>query len=211
MIEQFEDSIVNLDSDRALNLCEELLKSGVPVDDIFGAIGKAMDIVGDKYESNEYFLSELIMAGEVVKEVLSRLEQTVTVGVGERPATAVLATVRGDLHDIGKNIVAMLLRSSGFRVIDLGVDVEASRILDAVRDNDADILGLSALLSTTVNEFSVVVEELAKAGLKSKVKVIVGGAAVNEEIARKSNVDAWGKTAVEGLKICKQWAGRGGD
>ncbi|MBS7626911.1 B12-binding domain-containing protein, partial [Candidatus Bathyarchaeota archaeon] len=82
MIEQFEDSIVNLDSDRALNLCEELLKSGVPVDDIFGAIGKAMDIVGDKYESNEYFLSELIMAGEVVKEVLSRLEQTVTVGVG---------------------------------------------------------------------------------------------------------------------------------
>ncbi|MBS7650759.1 MAG: cobalamin-dependent protein [Candidatus Bathyarchaeia archaeon] len=211
MIEQFEDSIVNLDSDRALNLCEELLKSGVSVDDIFGAIGKAMDIVGDKYESNEYFLSELIMAGEVVKEVLSKLEQTATAAGEGGVATVVLATVRGDLHDIGKNIVGMLLRSSGFRVVDLGVDVEATRILEAIKENKADILGLSALLSTTVNEFSTVVEELVKAGLRGKVKVIVGGAAVNEEVARKSNVDAWGKTAVEGLKICRQWAGRGGD
>jgi 5-methyltetrahydrofolate--homocysteine methyltransferase len=211
MIERFENSIVNLDSEGALKTCEEMLKSGVAVDDIFNAIGRAMDIIGEKYESNEYFLSELIMAGEVVKEVLSRLERTVTVGGRGGAATVVLATVRGDLHDIGKNIVAMLLRSSGFNVVDLGVDVEAKRILDAVRENNAGILGLSALLSTTVHEFSTVVDELNRTGLRGKVKVIVGGAAVNEEVARKSNVDAWGRTAVEGLKICKQWAGRGVD
>ncbi|MGQ9543198.1 MAG: cobalamin B12-binding domain-containing protein [Candidatus Bathyarchaeia archaeon] len=211
MIERFEDSIVNLDSERALNICEELIMSGILVDEVFEAVGKALDVIGEKYEKNEYFLSELIMAGEIVKEILSRLEQTMMKEHPREVATVVLATVRGDLHDIGKNIVAMLLRSAGFKIIDLGVDVEATSILKAIRDNNAEILGLSALLSTTVHEFGVVVEELSRAGLRGKVKVIVGGAAVNEEVARRSNVDAWGRTAVEGLRICRHWVSRGGD
>lgn len=206
MIDKFENSIINLDIEKASNVCKELIESSkVPVDEIFKAIGRALDVVGQKYENGEYFLSELIMAGEVVKEVLKIIEPIYKKDEQETIATVVLATVRGDLHDIGKNIVAMLLQSSGFKVIDLGIDVAAEDIIKAVKENNADILGLSALLTTTIPEFGNVVEELKKAGLRDKVKVIVGGAAVNEEVAKKYGVDAWGKTAVDGLKICKQW------
>lgn len=208
MIDKFEDSIINLDIERATNVCKELIKSSmVPIDEVFKAIGRALDVVGQKYEEREYFLSELIMAGEVVKEVLKLIEPIYKRDEQVAIATVVLATVRGDLHDLGKNVFAMLLQSSGFKVVDLGIDVAAEKIVKAVGENNAEILGLSALLTTTVPEFENVVKELKKAGLRDKVKVIIGGAAVNEEVAEKYGVDAWGKTAVDGLKICKQWFG----
>jgi len=208
---KFEESIINLDIEGATNACRELIKSSkASMDVLFKAIGKALDVVGQKYEKGEYFLSELIMAGEVVKEVMKLIEPTYKIDERKAAATVVLATVRGDLHDLGKNIFDMLLQSSGFRVVDLGIDVAAENIVKAVRENNAEILGLSALLTTTVPEFENVVRELKKAGLRHKVKIIVGGAAVNKEVAEKYGADAWGKTAVEGLRICKQWAGLGG-
>lgn len=210
-IEEFEGSIVNIDIERATDVCEELIKSSrVTVDGMLKAIRRALDVVGQKYEEGEYFLSELIMAGEVVKEVLKLIEPIHKRDEQAAIATIVLATVRGDLHDLGKNIAAMLLQSSGFRVVDLGVDVAAEDIVKAVRESNAEVLGLSALLTTTVPEFESVVKEMKKADLRDKVKVIVGGAAVNKEVAEKYGVDAWGKTAVDGLRICKQWFGQGG-
>jgi len=206
MIDRFEESIVKLDVEGAVDVYKKLIRSSkASVDEIFEAIGRALDVVGRKYEDKEYFLSELIMAGEVVKEVLKLVEPKYKGDERKAIATVVLATVRGDLHDIGKNILAMLLESSGFKVVDLGNDVPAGRIAKAVRENSARILGLSTLLTTTMPEFGNVVEKLNEEGLRKKVKVIVGGAAVNEDVAKRYGVDAWGKTAVEGVRICRQW------
>jgi 5-methyltetrahydrofolate--homocysteine methyltransferase len=206
MIDRLEDSIVKLDVEGAVDVYRKLTQSSkVSVDEIFEAIGRALDVVGRKYEDKEYFLSELIMAGEVVKEILKLVEPRYKRDERKAIATVVLATVRGDLHDIGKNILALLLESSGFKVVDLGNDVPAGRIAKAVRENGARILGLSTLLTTTMPEFGNVVAKLSEEGLRKKVKVIVGGAAVNEDVAKKYGVDAWGKTAVEGVRICRQW------
>jgi 5-methyltetrahydrofolate--homocysteine methyltransferase len=200
-IHDFETSIVDLDIERATATCKELIKS-YELEVLFEAIGRAMDVVGEKYEKGEYFLSELFMAGQVVKEVLKLTGNgNSVVQKRDNAGIVVLATVKGDLHDIGKNIVAMLLRSSGFNVIDLGTDVSSEQIAVSVKESGASILGLSALLTTTVPEFGEVVTPLRD--LKRRVKVIVGGAAVNET-ALKYGVDAWTRTAVEGLKICKR-------
>ena len=205
MLRELEESIVNLDSERAKDLCVKILSEKYSsIDELFRSIGSAMDAVGQKYEAGEYFLSELIMAGEVVKEVLEILEPYYRREEQKYIGTIVLATVKGDLHDIGKNILYMLLRSAGFKLVDLGVDVPAEKIVDSVRANNANIIGLSALLTTTVPQFKNVVDALREAGIRDMVKVIVGGAAVNEEVAKKYGADTWGRTAVEGLKICKE-------
>jgi len=204
-IKEFEQAIINLNLEKAPELVKELLALKVPSSKIFESISNAMDAVGQKYEAGEYFLSELIMAGEVVKEVLRIIQHSYKKSERKFIGKVVLATVKGDLHDIGKNIVSMLLQSAGFEVYDLGVDVPAEKIIDAVKKSNAQIVGLSALLTTTLPEIKNVIEELKKAGLREKVKVIVGGAALNKKIAERYGADSYAKTAVEGLKICKEW------
>ncbi|MCW4032403.1 MAG: cobalamin-dependent protein [Candidatus Bathyarchaeota archaeon] len=212
MINDFENSIINLDIEKAIQYCKELIESGQaePID-ILKTISRALDVVGQKYEEKEYFLSELIMAGEIVNELLKIIDPLYKRDESTRVATIVLASVKGDLHDIGKNILGMLLRSSNFNVIDLGTDVDSNEIVKAVKENEADFVGLSALLTTTIHEFGHIVEDFDKAGIRNKVKIIVGGSAVNEDVAGKYHVDGWGKTAVEGVRICRQWAKQGGD
>jgi methanogenic corrinoid protein MtbC1 len=173
---------------------------------LFNAIERALDVVGEKYEAGDYFLSELIMAGEVVKEVLNLMDAKEVPERHRIAGTVVLATVKGDIHDIGKNIVSMILRSSGFKIIDLGTDVAAEDIANSVRGKKADILGLSSLLTTSLPEFGNVVELLRRQDQKNRVKTIGGGAAVDEKVL-KYGVDAWAKTAVQGVRICKAWAG----
>lgn len=206
IIDEFEDTIVNLDVEKVCDISKKLVKfSKVSRNEILKAIEMALDTVGQKYERGEYFLSELIMAGEVIKEVLKIIEPKFKKDKQETVATIVMATVKGDLHDIGKNITSMLLQFSDFKVVDLGTDVSAEEIVKAVKKNNAEILGLSTLLSTTVHEFGSVTKELEKTNIRNKVKVIVGGTAVNEEVAEKYGADAWGATAIDGLKKCKQW------
>jgi len=200
-----QDSIVKLDVEKTLAICKKL--QGSNTQRIFDAIENALNVVGEKYENGEYFLSELVMAGEVVKELLKSLNTSI-VDMRGKTGTVVLATVKGDIHDIGKNIVAMLLTSSGFEIIDLGTDVNAEDIIRCVAERGRSILGLSALLTTSVPEFENVVNRLRRQGLKEGVKVIVGGAAVSEKML-EYGVDAWAKTAVDGLRTCKAWATRG--
>jgi len=204
-IYDLKEAILNLRINDALKICEEMLMSETDVKDVFDAISQAMDEVGMKYESGEYFLSELIMAGEIVKEVLKIIESRFKKPKREPVGKVILATVRGDLHDIGKNIVGILLQSAGFEVIDLGIDVPPEKIVEAVKKYDAKIVGLSALLTTTLPEIKNTILELEKAGIRKNVKVIVGGAALNEIVAREYGADGYGKTAVDGLKICRNW------
>jgi 5-methyltetrahydrofolate--homocysteine methyltransferase len=122
--------------------------------------------------------------------------------------TAVITTVKGDIHDIGKNIFVTLMTTAGFKVVDLGVDVSAERIVQAVKENDASILGLSALLTTNLEQFPLIMGKLREAGLGGRVKVIVGGATVTEDFAKQAGVDGYAKTALAGVEICKNWAKR---
>ena len=178
-----------------------------PIEIVSKSIVEGMSIVGEKFEKGEYFLSELIVAGEIGKEITKLLDPYLKAEETrlEKLGRVVIGTVRGDLHDIGKNIVAMMLEAAGFEVIDLGADVPPEKFVEAVKEHDANIVAMSALLTVTMPEMKNVIDELKKAGLRDKVKVIVGGAPVTEEYAKSIGADGYGETAVEGVRICKQW------
>ena len=151
-------------------------------------------------------LAELV-AGDLFMEIMDDLLMPVISerrGEVKKLGTVVLGTVRGDLHEIGKNIVATMLRAAGFEVIDLGVDVPPEKFIEAVKKYNADILSMSALLTTTMMKMEVVIKELEKACLRDKVKVIIGGAPITEDFARRIGADAYGRDVVEAVDICKK-------
>lgn len=206
LIGELREAIVGFDVEAAKDAAQRALDEGVAAERVIDVMSESMSIVGDRYEAGDYFVTELIIAGEVMKEVIEVLEPHMRGEAGGGLGTVVVATVEGDIHDIGKNVLVTLLTTAGFRVVDLGVDVPADRIVEAVRKSRADILGLSALLTTNLEQFPLVVERLRREGLRDGVRVIVGGATVTEEFAREAGVDAYAKTALEGVEICKGWA-----
>ncbi len=208
VLDDVKEKVATFDVDGLKEACLKAISIGLSSAEIISAMSKGMDDVGAKYAAGEYFISELIMAGETMKEGLGVLKPHMTGEAEETPTgrTVVVGTVLKDLHDIGKNIAVTLLTTAGFKVIDLGVDVPAERFAEAVKNSGADIVGISALLTTTMEYVAVVIEELKKAGLRGKVKVIVGGAAITEEISKKMGADAYAEDAVTGVNICKKWA-----
>jgi 5-methyltetrahydrofolate--homocysteine methyltransferase len=210
VLEKIKDCIVNLDLDGALENVMKALENNIPPTEIVAkSVVEGMNIVGEKFEKGEYFLSELIVAGEIGKEILKALDPYLKRAGAElkKLGKVVIGTVRGDLHDIGKNLVAMMLESAGFEVIDLGADVPPEKFVEAAKIHNANIVAMSALLTVTMPEMKNVIEELKKAGIRDKVKVIIGGAPVTEEYAKSIRADGYGETAVEGVRICKQWVG----
>ncbi|PDM27172.1 cobalamin-binding protein [Candidatus Bathyarchaeota archaeon B24-2] len=205
ILEKISKAIVEFDIDNIKNLVNQALEAGIPALDIVTkGMAKGMEIVGKKYEKKEYFLAELIMAGEVMKTGMEVLEPHLKATPVGRKGVVVIGTVKGDLHDIGKNIVITLLKSSGFEVHDLGVDVDAQRFVEKVKETNADILALSALLTTTMVEMENVIKALKEASIRDKVKVIVGGAPITEEFASKIGADAFAVDAVQGVQKCKE-------
>ena len=209
ILQRIKDCIVNLDMDGAVENVKKALENKIsPIEIVSKSIVEGMSIVGEKFEKGEYFLSELIVAGEIGKEITKLLDPYLKAEETrlEKLGRVVIGTVRGDLHDIGKNIVAMMLEAAGFEVVDLGADVPPEKFVEAVKEHDANIVAMSALLTVTMPEMKNVIDELKKTGLRDKVKVIVGGAPVTEEYAKSIGADGYGETAVEGVRICKQWA-----
>ena len=212
-LEKIRESLVELDEDNLLSYIDEALRQGVSVEDIvFKAMSEGMREIGRLYETGEYFLAELMQAAEIFKKAIRKLnplleEKAKKLGVEKRDVI-VIGTVKGDIHDIGKNIVATMLSASGFKVIDLGVDVDAEKFIEAVEKHKPKILGMSALLTTTAKYMEHVIKELEKRGLRSKVKVIVGGAAVTNEYAKKIGADGWAKNAVEALRLVEKLLSR---
>jgi len=206
ILNRLKECIVKLDIEEIKQACEDALASGIsPVKAITEGMAKGMNVVGEKYEAGEYFLSELIMAGEVMKEGMKILEPHLKGREMKKLGKVILATVKGDLHDIGKNIVATLLNVSGFEIIDLGVDVPSEKILETVRTQKPDILAMSALITTTMPEMESVIKQLKKAGQRNKVKVIVGGAPLTAGYAEIIGADAYAPDALAGVNICKKW------
>lgn len=209
LLARLKDAIVNLDFDGSKNLAQEAVAKGIPPNEIITkAISLAMEEVGRKFEASEYFLSELIVSGEIGKEISQMLQPYMKGSEIKKIGKVVIGTVKGDLHDIGKNIFGMMLEAAGFEVIDLGNDVPAEAFVEAVKNHKPDIVGMSALLTVTMVEMENVIKELKKAGLREKVKVIIGGAPITEEYAKRIGADDYGKDAVVGVGICKTWVGK---
>ncbi|MEM1526585.1 MAG: corrinoid protein [Ignisphaera sp.] len=197
------NALVNLESTK--QYCEEASNKGISIQEITSIVSKALEIVGKKYEEGEYFLSELIVAGESAKECFEVYENKVQKGEIKFIGRVVVGTVEGDLHDIGKNLFIMFLRSMGFEVIDLGVDVPPQKFIEAVKQYKPDIVGMSALLTTTLPSIEKTIKLLVEHGFRDKVKVIIGGAAVSKEFVEAVGADAGGVDAYEGALICRKW------
>ena len=182
------------------------VKLGVPVESLIEASSEAMAEVVMRYEIGELFVTDLIVAGETMKEASEMLKPYMRGNRSSVHGTVVLATVAGDIHDIGKNILATLLTVAGFEVLDLGVDVVPDVIVQSVKSSRSRILGLSALLTTNLEQIPIIIDKLRLEGIRNKVKVIVGGATITEDFASEAGVDGYAKTAVAGVEICKKWS-----
>ena len=208
LFDDIKKSLVELDDVKVKELIQKALVEGVsPMEIIEKALRPAMVEIGDKFEQGEYFLAELVVAGDIFKEVMDEIivpELRKRGGEVSKLGTVVIGTVRGDLHDIGKSIVASMLSAAGFEVVDLGVDVPPEKFVEAVKKHNADIVGMSALLTTTMLEMKSVIEALKKEGIRSKVKVIVGGAPITPEFAKEIGADAYAKDAVEAVEVCRR-------
>ncbi|QGP91132.1 Methionine synthase [Neomoorella glycerini] len=199
------EALRDLNEKKVYELVDKMLEQGASPEKIISECNEGMVAVGDLFASNQYFLTELMFSAEIMKEVMQKLEPLMeSSGVAERSAgTVVIGTVKNDIHDIGKNIVVSLLRSHGFKVVDLGVDVPAEKFVEAVRETGAKVLGLSALLNSTYPEMKNVVEAITEAGLREQVKIIIGGTICNETVRKFTGADFYANDAVTGVKICK--------
>ncbi len=183
-------------------LVQEALDNGIDTNEILlKGLSKGMEMVGEKYETGEYFIPDMLTAAEAVEEGMKVMEPHLVKGEGgSGKGKVIMATVEKDLHDIGKNLVAIMLKGAGFTVVDLGIDVPAARIVEAAEEEGAGLVGLSALLNTTMSNMGDVVKELEKKGMREQVKVLIGGAPTSQDFAEEIGADSYGKDAFAAIK-----------
>jgi 5-methyltetrahydrofolate--homocysteine methyltransferase len=202
--------IAAMEEDDALALTEELLDSGTEPTTILEICRKAMDIVGAKFEAQEYFIPELILAGEMLDQIAALVKPRLADTASEEKVSAgkvIIGTVHGDLHDIGKNIVTFMLDVNGYEVIDLGIDVPVQTFIDAIKQNEPQVVGLSGFLTLAFDSMKETVDAIAEAGLRDKVKIMIGGGQVDDQIRSYTGADAYGVNAMQAVACCKQWIG----
>ena len=207
--EKITELIVELELDDIADAVREALEDdGKDPFDVLGALTRGMDEVGRRYDDEIYYLADLMLAAETIKEGLAVLQPHLTASdkVKEK-VKIIIATVKGDNHDIGKNLLGILLITGGFEVYDLGKDVDANTIVEKVKETGASIVALSTLLSMTVPQIEVVHEALEVAGLRDKVKLIVGGAPLNMSLAKQFGADDFAEDSIKGVDHIKQLAG----
>ena len=204
-LQSLKQAVIDGNRTDAIELTEQLLKTGVsPKKVLDEGLIAGMSQVGELFKQGEYFVPEMLIAARAMKSALEILRPRL-VDTGVEPiGTVVLGTVRGDLHDIGKNLTGMFLEGAGFRVVDLGVDVSAEKFIEAIKENDAELLGMSALLTTTMTYTSRVIKELEAARMRDKVKIIVGGAPITQEWANQIGADGFALDAASAADRCKE-------
>jgi 5-methyltetrahydrofolate--homocysteine methyltransferase len=192
----------------AVELTRKLIEAGVTPKQILdeGLIA-GMSIAGEKFKNGEYFVPEILVAARAMKASMELLRPLLVAADVQPIGTMVIGTVRGDLHDIGKNLVAMMVEGAGFRVVDLGVDVSADKFVAAAKEHNAQIVGMSALLTTTMTYIPEVIKAFDAEGLRPKVKLIVGGAPVTQEWANQIGADAYAPDAATAVDKCKELLG----
>lgn len=201
-------AVIDLDIDGIKDIIQKCLDEGIPpLEIIEEGISSGLAVVGEKFQAGEYYLSELVLSGEVVKDGMTLLEDKIDKAETATKGTVILATAKGDIHDIGKNIVGMLLSAGGYNIIDLGVDVHEDQIVEKVKNSSAGGIALSVLLTTMIGSIKDLVDALKEAGLREKVKIAIGGACTSQQLADEMMVDAYGEDAVEAVKIFERMLG----
>jgi 5-methyltetrahydrofolate--homocysteine methyltransferase len=202
MAEDLVTAIVNFKKDLALATAQSRLGAGDNPLDIIKDCQKGMEIVGERYKNGEYYLSELVLSGQIFKGVLALIRPRLGEARQKDKGTIVIATVKGDLHDIGKDIVANLFESRGFEVFDLGVDVAAEVIVGKMREADAQFVGLSCLLTTSIQSMKETVKAIEEAGRRNSVKILIGGGVTMPETREFVGADFQTRDALEGIEYC---------
>jgi methanogenic corrinoid protein MtbC1 len=200
-----KDALAELNEDQALQLVKDALAAKTPAFDILKACQDGMTEVGRRFECQDYFVSDLMMSGEIFKQIGALLEPELKAGGSRTVGKIVFGTVKGDIHDIGKDIVVNMLKSSNFEVIDLGVDVPVETFINALKESGATVVGMSGLLTLAFDSMKATVEAMKKAGLRDKVKVMIGGGPVDGSVCEFVGADEWGADAQSAVRLAKDW------
>ena len=207
--EDLAKAVMDIDEDKAYELVEQLIKEEIDPKDIIGILREGVEVVGERFNNKEYFLTELVMAGEIFTQAAKILEPHMTKAAidGSSVESIVIGTVQGDVHDIGKNIFVTLLKSAGYNAVDMGVDIPPERFVEKVKETGAKIVAYSGLLTVALESMNATTEALKAAGLRENVKIIIGGLPVDELWMKEAGADAFTDNAFEGVNIVKKWLG----
>lgn len=207
LIARVKRSLLDLDMAATVDAVKAILDGDgtiTPAEGI-GAVSEALRVIGKRFQDGEWFVGELVYAGEISKAAMDLLSASLAAGASRSLGTVVVGTVAGDLHDLGKNIFSSYARGAGFEVVDLGVDVQRERFVDAAKAHRPLALGMSCLLTVTAGEVGKIIAGLRSQGLRDKVKVIIGGAALTDRFASEVGADAFAPDAVTGTEIIRRW------
>jgi methanogenic corrinoid protein MtbC1 len=209
MSKELVNAIADMKEADALRIAKEMVEGGSDPMEVLDASREAMGIVGQRYEAGTYFLPELILAGVMLNQIADMVKPKLAGSVEkeERQGKVVIGTVEGDIHDIGKDIVVFMLDVNGFDVLDLGIDVPPNKFVEAIKEFQPQVIGLSGFLTLAFDSMKDTVEAIKKAGLRDKVKIMIGGGQISDEIKKYTGADAYGKDALAGVSLAKQWVG----
>ena len=211
MTESLIHALVEMQEEEALQKARQLLEEGTDPMNILKACSEAMETVGKRFEANEYFLPQLMLAGEMVTQISEMIKPDMK-GEAESAGSdslgkVLMGTVKGDIHDIGKNIVCFMLEVNGFEVRDIGIDVPPSKFVEAIKDFEPQVVGMSCLLTLGYDSMKETVQAIKGAGLRDEVKIMIGGAQVSEKIREYAGADAHGEDAIAAVRLVKKWRG----
>ena len=208
MTDELTNAVVDLREDDTLAIVDRLLAEGADPVGILHDCKRAMDTIGERFAHGEAFIPELVMAGEIMQAVAAKLKPSLADAPAEKKrGVIVLGTVQGDIHDIGKDIVATMLDIAGFEVVDLGVDVSVAAFIVTARERRAGIIAMSCLLTNAIESMKRTVAAAGEAGLRGDVRLMIGGAPVTEQVVAYTGADGWGKDAVAAVELANQWLG----
>jgi len=209
MTETLVQALVEMKETDALLIAKQLLEQGVAPLEILGSCSKAMEIVGQRFEKGVYFLPHLMMAGEMLKQISDTIKPFIhEQAVHGRGGRVLIGTVEGDIHDIGKNIVIFLLEANGFEVRDIGINQKPEKFVQAIESFHPQVVGMSGLLTLAFDSMKKTVQAIEEAGLREKVRIVIGGGVVTEKIREYSGADAYAPDAMAGVRWVKEWTGR---
>jgi methanogenic corrinoid protein MtbC1 len=198
----------DLKEPEALAFVDKSLAEGADPMDLMGQAKEAMNIVGERFASEEYFIPDLVFSGEILKGIVKKLEPHLKKGVEEkRLGKVVIGTVAGDIHDIGKDMVVFMLDVNGFDVIDLGIDVPVQKFVDTIKETGSKVVGLSGFLTLAFQSMKDTVDAIKAAGLRDQVKIMIGGGQIDDQVKGFTGADAYGKDAMAGVSLAKKWVG----